>query len=54
MPKTKSDMMARLRERRASEGKKRLEIWAKPENHDTIRDFAAKLENDDEPDESER
>lgn len=54
MPKSKSDMMARLREQRAAEGKKRLEIWAKPENHKTIRDYAANLEKDDEPDESKR
>jgi hypothetical protein len=42
-PKTTAARVAALRERRAAEGLTRLELWARPEHHDRIRRYAAKL-----------
>ena len=41
--KPKSEIMAATRRSRVAAGLKRLELWAKPEHHATIKKFAADL-----------
>jgi len=43
-PKTPSARVAELRARRKSAGLVRLELWARPETHEAIKLFAAKLQ----------
>jgi hypothetical protein len=43
-PKTTSERMSALRKRRKEAGLTRLELWARPEAHESIKAFAAKLQ----------
>ena len=44
MPKSKAEMMARLREERRAKGLKRIELWVRPEDEEDVKTFALSLE----------
>jgi hypothetical protein len=47
MSKPKSELMENLRNRRAAEGLKRLEIWAPKHLHDRIKRYAERISSED-------
>ena len=48
MAKDKAEMMKKLREERKAQGLKELRIYAKPDHHPIIKDFAESLNEQEE------